>query len=210
MALSGLPAHPALPTVPLESTRPRRAGTGKESSGSRRLLRVFPVPSTFYRAGRCLGARPRRAMAEHRPGPGQGPSPAGRALPGRAPAPHLLHDPLRLVGGGPGRRGSPAQHGATSTALLAQLHADLASRAVPGRCRARRWSPRAGLGGRGGGGSLSAAQRERGNRGPTADWKRNQPKAAPAVKAAHRIDSGPWLEGLQPPLGERRLSDSPV
>lgn len=70
-----------------------------------------------------------------------------------SPGPHLLHHPLRLLGGGLGGRGGPAQHGHGSPLLLAQLRADPASRAVPGRCRGRerhgpagRAQPSAGVG----------------------------------------------------------------
>lgn len=168
VALSGFPTHPALPTVPLESTRPRQVGTGKESSGSR----AFPIPSTFYTGRRCLGARP--SMAKHtlpgtRRGPAQAFPPPARPS-RRAPAPHLLRDPLRLVGGGPGRRGSPAQHGGTYVVLPAPLRADPAPRVVSGAVpgpglkpaggvrRPRRW--RAGAAG------PSTAQPGRPQRGP--------------------------------------------
>lgn len=102
VALSGFPTHTALPTVPLESTRPRQAGTGKESSGSR----AFPIPSTFYTGGRYLGARPR--MAKHPPlGPARA-FPRLRGPPG-APRP-LTCSAIRCVSSVAGRAAEGAPH----------------------------------------------------------------------------------------------------
>lgn len=144
MALWGFPAHPALLAVPPESTGPRQAGTGNESSRSRRLLRAFPIPPTFYTGG-GVSAQPRTAVAEPTLGPAQaphGPCPATGALPG-APGP----SPAPRSAASPRWRAGPPRHPRTTW-----RHRSPPGRSCPsagpgrcrGRCRARGWSPRAG------------------------------------------------------------------
>lgn len=124
VALSGFPhAHSAAhgPSG-VNKTTPGGHGEGE--------LREPCFPHSFHLLHR--GSVSRRSAAHGKaptPGPRTGLSPPAR--PSRcAPAPHLLRDPLRLVGGGPGRRGSPAHHGGTYVILPGPLRADPAPRAV--------------------------------------------------------------------------------